>query len=138
MHRGMVNQSKSTMSKEFGEQEECLSELDEQARKPEEAAVAALRPPDSTQQRCSSCRNVGVAETVVFGGCDGPELGFWLGSKGRRDIRLHDEGDGKAAPRSLRREVRCTGRSGVPGCPQIRIICGGCGASLIHFEGGAK
>ena len=115
--------------------EEQRERLVEQARKGEEAAMAVVGPSSGAECLCESCG--GVVVTVVFGGRDRPEFGFRLGSKGRRPIRLHDEGGGDAAPRSLRCEVCCGGQRTVSGCPKISFICGGCGRRLFLFEGGA-
>jgi|SRR5882672_8846687 len=90
---------------------------DEPVREPDEGAKRTVLPINSLEHVC---------------------LGFRLGAKGRRDIRLHDNRDSKPAPKSLRRDVHSTGQRWVPGCPKIRIICGGCGASLFHFEGEPK
>ena len=94
-----------------------------------------LRPPNRLGCLCDSCG--GVVVTVVFGGTDRPQLRLRPGSKGRRHIRLYDERGSRFAHTSLRREVCCAGQGTVFGCPKISIICGGCGASLIRFEGGA-
>ena len=107
-------------------------EVVEQARKGDEAATAVLGPPNSVENLCSTCG--GVVVTVVFGGTDRPQIRFRLG---RRHIRLYDEGGWKSAHWSLRREVCRAGQGTLFGIPKISVICGGCGASLVRFEGGS-
>jgi hypothetical protein len=77
MHRGMVNQSKPTMSKEFGEQKERLSDVDEHANQEDQAALGALGPPKcmhtpprhpvcgAGQRTVPGCRKI----SVICGGC---------------------------------------------------------------------
>jgi hypothetical protein len=117
------------------EQKERCLKADEHAKQADQAAMAALGPPNSTQHDCSSC---GGVATVVFSGPHGREIRFRLGSKGRRYIRLHDDGGGNAAPTSLGREVWCREQGREPDSPKVTLMCGECGAHLICFEGGAK
>jgi len=83
--------------------------------KGDEGATAVHGPPKSAEDVCGSCG--GVVVTVVFGGTDPPQVRLRPGSKGRQRMRLNHEGT-------------------VFGRRKITIICGGCGTSLIRFEGG--
>src|SRR5882672_2066442 len=108
---------------------------DEHAQNPDEAVTGPSGSPNNEEYLCGSCG--GVLMTVALRDRNRPEIGFRLGSKGRREIRLCDEGGDNAAPGSLGRELCCAGPVMVSSCPKVSIICGGCARPLFLFEGGA-
>src|SRR5437660_2838211 len=84
---------------------------------------------------CDSCG--GVVVTIALGGDDRPQLRLRPESQGRGHIRISCEGGSKPAHTSPRRQVCGAGPGTAFGSPKINIICGGCGASLMRFEGGS-